>query len=605
MASQRKKQCAICNALFMDKDKLVSHIGKVHKDQIPENWDAARYECYLRTGKTEGKCVVCGKPTEWNPSTGKYHRLCPNPKCKQTLREKAEKNSIGKFGVAHILSDPELGAIQQRKMIYNKSTSGTYVFTDDDGKKYEAMYDSSYGKDFLQMLDVFLNFSGRDIMAPSPHTYEYKYEGKTHYYIPDVYIVSLNLEVELKDGGDNPNNHPKIQKVDKVKERLKDEVMESLRKEVNYIKIQNKNYSGFFALLSKLKSEDIVYLPKWDVEELNIDNATVTEDVSPTMLLNDLPEGVSNNVHWRLKTVSYIHDPEVTYDKIIVILKKRVHQAKTPQQIKQTEEDLLNLSERFAKIANDTDEENSMQDEAIRAKKYIDTKLLPEIQKKKARHKIVSEGLVPYIVMESEDIEEDDKVRIPVFIILSYTGSVMATIIHTVTKEPYSHASIAMDLELMPMYSFNLDPGKNNGFTEEYTDRGIWKNEDCTYNLYAYLATPSQFELFQNLINDVKERRAQYRYNFKGLFSFIGGPDVIRDDHYFCSEFCTFVLKYIDPNTWKKKINQYTPYGLVKGNKNVIHITKGKMRHYNPMKAKTILKEKIKEMGYTWNESKK
>jgi uncharacterized protein YdcH (DUF465 family) len=126
------------------------------------------------------------------------------------------------------------------------------------------MYDSSYGKDFFEMLDTFLGWDGADIIAPSPHTYYYTYEGKEHFYIPDAYSTSLNLEIELKDGGDNPNMHPKIQSVDKVKEKLKDEVMESLKDQVNYIKICNKDYSGFFALLSELRAKDFCPLPKWD-----------------------------------------------------------------------------------------------------------------------------------------------------------------------------------------------------------------------------------------------------------------------------------------------------------------------------------------------------
>lgn len=66
-----------------------------------------------------------------------------------------------------------------------------------------------------------MEFDSDDIFAPSPHTYYYEYEGTKHFYIPDFFIGSLNLEVEIKDGGDNPNNHHKIQAVDKVKEEKK------------------------------------------------------------------------------------------------------------------------------------------------------------------------------------------------------------------------------------------------------------------------------------------------------------------------------------------------------------------------------------------------
>ena len=90
-------------------------------------------------------------------------------------------------------------------------------------------------------------------MAPSPHTYYYMYENKKHFYIPDFYIPSLNLEIEIKDGGDNPNTHGKIQAVDKVKERLKDEVMSSNRNTFNYLKIVNKENEKFLKYLEVAK----------------------------------------------------------------------------------------------------------------------------------------------------------------------------------------------------------------------------------------------------------------------------------------------------------------------------------------------------------------
>lgn len=261
MSSKKSVKCKICGRKYVSKQALIDHIEKAHSDSIPEGWNAARYENFLRTGKTEGHCVYCKKETGWNNATGKYNRMCGSEECKKAARELANKNYIGLHGKPYSINNPE----QQKKMIYGRKNSGTYVFEDEEtGKKYKVMYDSSYGKDFFEMLDLFLNWDGSDIIAPSPHTYYYEYEGKKHFYIPDAYSTSLNLEIELKDGGDNPNKHPKIQAVDKVKEQKKDEVMKSLKGQVNYIKICNKDYSEFFALLSELREKDECQLPKWE-----------------------------------------------------------------------------------------------------------------------------------------------------------------------------------------------------------------------------------------------------------------------------------------------------------------------------------------------------
>ena len=278
MSTSKAVKCKICGKKYVNKQALIDHIDRSHQANIPEGWNAARYENFLRTGKTEGHCVYCHKVTGWNDATGKYNRMCGSEKCKKIARDRANKNYIGLHGKPYSINDPE----QQKKMVYGRKNSGKYVFEGEDGKKYIAMYDSSYGKDFFEMIDTFLNWDGSDIIAPSPHTYWYEYEGKKHFYIPDAYSTSLNLEIELKDGGDNPNKHPKIQAVDKVKEQKKDEVMNSLKDQVNYIKICNKDYTGFFAMLSELKKKDVCPLPKWEGKLESVTESFYTDEPEKT-----------------------------------------------------------------------------------------------------------------------------------------------------------------------------------------------------------------------------------------------------------------------------------------------------------------------------------
>ena len=69
--------------------------------------------------------------------------------------------------------------------------------------------------------------------------------------MPDYYLPNFNLIVEIKDGGSNPNNHPKIQNVDKVKEELKDQALRNQTK-YNFIKIVNKEYETFDFLIKAI-----------------------------------------------------------------------------------------------------------------------------------------------------------------------------------------------------------------------------------------------------------------------------------------------------------------------------------------------------------------
>ena len=240
-------KCPECGAKYKSLQTWGNHISTVHPELIPSGWSYARYFYYVLTEKSKGSCIVCKSDTEWNEVTQKYERFCKNPECKEKYREIFKSRMIKKYGKTHLLDDPE----QQRKMLAGRKISGLYTFK--NGK--QIGYVGSYEKHFLTMLDKFLHFNPDGIMMPSPHTYEYDYknpndlenEGK-HFFIPDAYIPSLNLEIEIKQ---NTNMHPKLLKIDKVKELQKDELMKSIPN-INYIKIVEKDYTEFFKLIDEL-----------------------------------------------------------------------------------------------------------------------------------------------------------------------------------------------------------------------------------------------------------------------------------------------------------------------------------------------------------------
>ena len=238
-------KCKICGKKYTELTALYNHIESKHKEMIPKDMSVQQYYYYMKTGKMNGNCVMCKQPTSWNSNTGKYNRFCGNPRCKDEYVKIMKSRMVAKYGKTHLLNDPN----KQREMLANRSISGVYKWSDG---KHETTYTGSYELDFLKTLDGFFDWDPEDISMPSPHTYTYKYEGEDKFYIPDVFIHSLDLEIEIKDGGDNPNNHYKIQAVDKQKEALKDEVMCS-QKAFHYIKITNKNYENFFNFLKEIK----------------------------------------------------------------------------------------------------------------------------------------------------------------------------------------------------------------------------------------------------------------------------------------------------------------------------------------------------------------
>ena len=253
-----KIKCPICGNAYINHAAVYSHITRVHSEEIPEGMPPDQYFYDMTHNGKKSYCVICKKETPWNERTHKYHRLCGSASCARKNREIFKERMMRSKGTYNLATDPD----HQRKMLAGRSISGEYEWS--SGGK--TAYVGSYEKDFLNICDTILDLHQEDIIQ-SPHTYEYTYEGKKHFYMPDFYIPDLNLEIEIKDGGDNPNLHHKIIAVDKEKERLKDNVM---MKQTNhhYIKITNKNYGDFIDLTKKLVQQDIT--PQEDRNKIKI-----------------------------------------------------------------------------------------------------------------------------------------------------------------------------------------------------------------------------------------------------------------------------------------------------------------------------------------------
>lgn len=220
--------------------KMGKHYDTVHSNLLPTDMDGYRYFYYLLTKKDHGSCVECHNETEFNRVTMKYARFCNNPACKQKYKEERDRRMISTFGKLYLLDDPEM----QKKMQAGRKIGGVYTWS--DGKS-QFSYLSSYELHFLKYLDIELHWPASDLMSPSPHTYTYTYNDKSHFYMPDFFIPSINTEIEIKDDGSAIN----INKESREKDVIKEELMRSLSNIVGFIKIVNKDYSQFNELLKK------------------------------------------------------------------------------------------------------------------------------------------------------------------------------------------------------------------------------------------------------------------------------------------------------------------------------------------------------------------
>lgn len=222
------------------KWRMGNHYETKHKELLPTNMTGYQWFYYLLTKKDHGSCVICHNNTQFNEVTMKYSRFCDNPACKQKYKEERDRRMIKKYGKVYLTDDPEF----QKKMQQGRKIAGIYNWSDN---KTKIPYLSSYECDFFRYLDLVLHWPPSDIIAPSPHTYSYEYNGKEHFYMPDAFLVSINCEVEIKDDGSAKN----ISQESREKDKIKDALMRSCSNLFNYIKIVNKNYTEFEEMIKK------------------------------------------------------------------------------------------------------------------------------------------------------------------------------------------------------------------------------------------------------------------------------------------------------------------------------------------------------------------
>ena len=263
MATERRIACPLCRRKDF-KDKLIRHIEKDHEDIIGEI--SAEQFLYDKTHPGSGKCIVCGNKTEWNEKTGKYHRLCSNPRCKEEMRSKFKKNMIRVHGKVSLLDD----AAHQAKMLANRSISGTYVYS--NGTKFT--YTGSYEHKAIEFMDKVLNCNSKDIIMPGPvidYTDQY---GNSRQWITDIYYVPYNLIIEVKDGGDNPNNR----QMDEYRAKQVSKEAELIKLgEYNYLRLTDNKFVQLMEVLALLKDQEIND-PTTGNKIIRINESTVYDD---------------------------------------------------------------------------------------------------------------------------------------------------------------------------------------------------------------------------------------------------------------------------------------------------------------------------------------
>ena len=150
-----------------------------------------------------------------------------------------------------------------------------------------------------------------------------------------------------------------------------------------------------------------------------------------------------------------------------------------------------------------------------------------------------------------------------IYLLLTDTGTILTRLIKSYTKNPYNHASIVFDIELVEVYSFGRKTAKNpyiGGFVREDIQSVLFNQADCA--IYSLTVTTDEFQKMYQYIRDMAVKKEYYRYNFIGLFGVLFKKPIKRKNAFFCSQFVASVLKESNVINFEKDLSLVEPSDL-------------------------------------------
>ncbi|MDR0838321.1 MAG: hypothetical protein LBN99_01610 [Oscillospiraceae bacterium] len=131
-----------------------------------------------------------------------------------------------------------------------------------------------------------------------------------------------------------------------------------------------------------------------------------------------------------------------------------------------------------------------------------------------------------------------------IYIVLSRSGSPLSHIIHWITRDSYTHASLALDEGLDIMFSFGRRYERNpflGCFKQENIDDRLFRLGRAGLILELPV-TEEQYEEVRHNIGVFRDNPEAFSYNLSGLMTAIFHRTHERDTRFFCSEFVYYVL---------------------------------------------------------------
>lgn len=169
-----------------------------------------------------------------------------------------------------------------------------------------------------------------------------------------------------------------------------------------------------------------------------------------------------------------------------------------------------------------------------------------------------------------------------IYIVLSYTGTLLSRFVKLYTRKEFSHVSIALDKDLYYMYSFGRKNAYNPffaGFVHEVPNKGVFKRFNNTLSLiYSIEVNDKQYKKIKENIEKFDAGKDLYRFNMIGLIGAGLNIKIKRANKFYCAEFVKYILDSSGVDIKLPEIVKPEDFFNIKGS-NVIY--KGRLNEYN------------------------
>ncbi|MFA9558520.1 hypothetical protein ACERII_14530 [Evansella sp. AB-rgal1] len=178
-----------------------------------------------------------------------------------------------------------------------------------------------------------------------------------------------------------------------------------------------------------------------------------------------------------------------------------------------------------------------------------------------------------------------------VYVLLTDTGTIFTKTIKQYTRAPYNHSSIALDSELLELYSFGRRNPKNplyGGFVKEDVLQGTYKlYPQTTCAVYEINVSERQIAKMRRMINLFEKNKSRMLYNIFGVIGIALKEPLEPWGSYFCSQFVAELLERSGVKLWDKIPALVTPDDFRKSDKTKL-IYEGLLLEYPAVRKRKI-----------------